>query len=176
MHSHAQSPYKSAVNKAAQEKYENFRQMVEATTQPPQEMIEKGMKIRSSLQKALIDEAMAQNYGSQYLYVERWMPRSAWLDLSEEERQEYFSNMEGIIQQLKSDGIQVLGFAINGYETRGRSDYQYVSVWQMPSKSHVDMLEESVSQAGWHNYFELINTHGQVMPPPALQEDIVGLK
>lgn len=68
----------------------------------------------------------------------------------------------------------MLGFAIDGHEARKRTDYQYVSVW--PSENHVDMLEESVTQAGWHDYFELINTHGEIMPSPALKEDIVGLK
>lgn len=112
----------------------------------------------------------------QHLYVELWTPKQTWLDLSKEERQEYFNKVGGEMQKLANEGIKVLGFAINDKETPYRSKHQYVAVWQMPSKKHVEMLEESVSQTGWYNYFEQVNARGELIPPPVALENMLRLE
>lgn len=76
----------------------------------------------------------------------------------------------------KSNAIEMLGFAVNDEETSHRSDHRYVAVWKMPSKEQVKMLEDSVSQAGWYNYFEQVNARGKLIPPPAALEDMIRLK
>ena len=138
-------------------------------------MNEKGMEIRSSAQKALMDEALTLDSEKQFLYVELWTPKQAWLDLSKEERQAYFDKVGGEIQKLTNAGIKIIGFAVNDQETPHRSNHQYIAVWQMSSKEHVEMLEESVAQAGWYNYFEQENARGELIPPPAALEDMVKL-
>lgn len=114
--------------------------------------------------------------GKDHLYVELWNPKQAWLDLNTEERQEFFAKVGGEIQKLTGAGIEVLGFALNDEETPYRSDHKYIAVWKMPSKDHVKMLEDSVSQAGWYDYFEQANARGQLIAPPVALEDMVKLK
>lgn len=108
-----------------------------------------------------------------HLYVELWNPKQAWMDLSAEERQAFFDKVGGEIQKLTEEGIEIVGFAVNDDETPYRSDHKYMAVWKMPSKEHVEMLEESVSQAGWYNYFEQVNARGELLSPPAALEDMV---
>ncbi|MBZ9731150.1 nuclear transport factor 2 family protein [Salegentibacter sp. JZCK2] len=111
-----------------------------------------------------------------HLYVELWNPKQAWLDLSTEERQSFFSKVGGEIEKLTGAGVEVLGFAVNDKETPNRSDHKYIAVWKMPSKDHVEMLENSVSQAGWYDYFEQVNARGELISPPAVLEDMIKLK
>lgn len=111
-----------------------------------------------------------------HLYVELWNPKQAWMVLSAEERQDFFDKVGGEIQNLTKEGIEILGFAVNDEETPYRSDHKYIAVWRMPSKKLVEMLEESVSRAGWYNYFEQVNARGELITPPAALEDMVELK
>ena len=45
----------------------------------------------------------------------------------------------------------------------------------MPSLEQVQMLERSVEEAGWHEYFEQVNARGELIPPPQALEDMAGL-
>ena len=150
--------------------------MVENSVRNQQLVNERGRKMNAPEQKAAANEALSSGAEKQFLYVELWTPRQAWLDLSQEERREYFNQVRGEIQAHTSEGIQVVGFALNGQETAYRSDFQYIAVWQMPSPEHVEMLEESVSQTGWYEYFEQENASGELISPTAALADIVGLK
>ncbi len=80
------------------------------------------------------------------------------------------------IQKLIGAGIGVLGFALNDRKTSNRSDFNYIAVWQMPSRKHVEMLEESVSRAGLYEYFEQENASGELIPPPAALEHMIKQK
>lgn len=110
------------------------------------------------------------------LYVELWNAKQAWLDLTPEERQAYFDKVGEEIGKLTEAGIEIVGFAINNEDTSHRSDHRYLAVWKMPSTDHVQMLEESVSGAGWYEYFDQVNAGGELIPPPAALEDMVNLK
>ena len=176
--SYAQSSYTSTeeVKRAALEKQEEFQRLVENSVRNQQLVNERGRKINDPEQKADANEALSSGAEKQFLYVELWTPRQAWLDLSQEERREFFNQVGGEIQALTSEGIQIVGFALNGQETAHRSDFQYIAVWQMPSQEHVEMLEESVSQAGWYEYFEQENASGELISPTAALADMVQLK
>ena len=110
-----------------------------------------------------------------HLYVELWKARPEWLTLSVEERQQYFEKVGGEIQKLTETGVEIVGFAINDEETPYRCDYRYLAVWKMPRRAQVEMLERSVEQAGWHEYFEQVNARGELLPPPQALEDMASL-
>ncbi len=110
-----------------------------------------------------------------HLYVELWKARPEWLALSVEERQQYFDKIGAEIQKLTEAGVEIVGFAINDEETPHRGDYRYLAVWKMPSLEQVEMLERSVEQAGWHEYFEQVNARGELIPPPQALEDMASL-
>ncbi|MEM7352831.1 MAG: DUF6616 family protein [Acidobacteriota bacterium] len=111
-----------------------------------------------------------------HLYVELWNARPKWLALSVAERQDYFEKVGGEIQKLTETGVELVGFAINDEDTPHRGDYRYLALWKMPTLEQVEMLEASVQQAGWHEYFEQINARGEWMAPPQALADMASLE
>ncbi len=109
------------------------------------------------------------------LYVELWNAKQAWLDLSTEERQSYFDKVGSEINTLTKEGIEIVGFALNKEDTSHRSDHRYLAVWKMPTPGHVKMLEDSVSEAGWYEYFDQVNAGGELISPPDALGDMVNL-
>ena len=79
------------------------------------------------------------------------------------------------IQMLNDAGVELVGFANNDRDTPNRCDFRYVAVWKMLSLEHVEMLEHSVEQAGWHEYFKQVNARDELIPPPAALEAMVKL-
>ncbi|MGM0531873.1 MAG: DUF6616 family protein [Bacteroidota bacterium] len=110
------------------------------------------------------------------LYVELWNAKQPWLDLSQEERQFYFDKVGEEIGKLTEAGIEIIGFALNNEDTSHRSNHRYLAVWKMPSPDHVKMLEDSVSQAGWYEYFDQLNAGGDLISPPEALGDMINLK
>lgn len=110
------------------------------------------------------------------LYVELWQAQPKWLALSVAERQEYFEKVGSELQKLTEAGVELVGFAINDEDTPYRGDYRYLAVWKMPSREQVEMLEASVQQAGWHDYFEQINARGELISPPQALEHMANLE
>ena len=110
-----------------------------------------------------------------YLYVELWKAKSEWLELSQEERQEYMSQLGPAIESLAKAGVEIVGWATNDSETPYRGDYGYIAVWKMPDKGLVQQFEETVEQAGWYKYFDQINARGELGTPESVIGDMVNL-
>ena len=98
-----------------------------------------------------------------YLYVELWKARPAWLALSREQRGAWMDKLlAGLQEQLRS-GVEVLGFAANDADTPLPAGYDFVAAWRMPSKEAAESFERFVEGAGWHDYFEQVNSRGPAM-------------
>lgn len=111
-----------------------------------------------------------------YLYVELWNVTQDWMDLSKEERREFFENAKAGIQQLMEAGVENVGWAMNDEHTPHRSDYRYMAVWKMPSEEYVKKLEEGVQEAGWYKYFSQQNSRGRIMELPEAIDFLVNLE
>ena len=109
------------------------------------------------------------------LYVELWKPHPKWLGLSEQERRDYIQRVRTGIKHLTDTGAELVGFAINDEDTPYRSDYRYLAVWKMPDREQVDLLEQTLEEAGWHEHFEQVNARGAMVPPPEALADMVAL-
>lgn len=101
-----------------------------------------------------------------HLYVELWKARPAWLALSAEERERYVAQLGPAIDQLLEAGIELVGFAIADADAPHAAEYPYLAVWRMPTLELARALEQTVESAGWHQYFEQVNSRGAVLPPP----------
>lgn len=110
-----------------------------------------------------------------YLYVELWKVKPQWLALSQQERGEYMSKLGPAIEGLAKAGVEIVGWGLNDSETPYRGDYAYLAVWKMPNKELVHQFEETVEQAGWHEYFEQINLRGELLTPEAVIGDMINL-
>ena len=99
-----------------------------------------------------------------YLYIELWNA------LSQQEREEYMSQLAPAIEGLIKSGVEIVGWGFNDPQLPHRGNYRYLSVWKIPDKKLVEQFEEGVEQAGWHKYFEQINLRGELLTP----EDVIG--
>lgn len=111
-----------------------------------------------------------------YLYVELWNVTQKWMDLSKQERADFFEKVGPGMQQLSESGVEVTGWAMNDEHTPYRSDYRYMAVWKMPSLDHVKNLEKAVADSGWHEYFSQVNARGQIIPVNQAIENLINLE
>lgn len=111
-----------------------------------------------------------------YLYVELWNVTQKWMNLSKEERNDFFKKVSPGIQKLMDQGVEVTGWAMNDEHTPYRSDYRYMAVWKLPSLQHVETLEKAVADSGWHDYFSQVNARGQIIPMNQAIENLINLE
>lgn len=111
-----------------------------------------------------------------YLYVELWNVTQEWMDLSKQERKDFFDKAGGSIAQLLNSGVEVTGWALNDEHTPYRSDYRYMAVWKLPSEQSVKDLEKAVADSGWHNYFSQVNARGQIIPMEDAINSLINLE
>ena len=111
-----------------------------------------------------------------YLYVELWNVTPQWMKLSKEERAAFFDKAGPGIQELMRHGVENIGWAMNDEHTPHRSDYRYMAVWRMTSPENVKMLEDSLHNSGWYDYFSQVNARGKIMPLPEALDFLTNLE
>lgn len=98
-----------------------------------------------------------------YLYIEMWNVTQKWMKLSKEDRRKVLDQMEERVADLKDRGVDNIGWARNDEHTPYRSDYRYMTVWKMPSKDEVELLEKNLKTVGWYDYFSQANSRGELL-------------
>lgn len=111
-----------------------------------------------------------------YLYVEMWNVTQDWMDLSKEERRDFFQKAETSIKELMNSGVENLGWFMNDEHTPERSDYRYGAVWKLPSLEQVEKLEDAVQKSGWYKYFSQANSRGKILPLQEAIDTLVNLE
>ena len=97
-----------------------------------------------------------------HIYVELWRFRPAWLELSQGDRKSWMDSLLAGLQQQLQSGVEVVGFASNDGDTSHSSVYDFLAVWKMPNKEVARQFEAFVDNSGLHEYFEQVNTRGQM--------------
>ncbi|WP_300433619.1 DUF6616 family protein [Christiangramia sp.] len=98
-----------------------------------------------------------------YLYIEMWNVTTKWMKLDHEKRRKLMDDMHGRIKNMKASGVENLGWSRNDEHTPYRSDYRYMTVWKMPSKAEVEVLESNLEKVGWYEYFSQANSRGEII-------------
>ncbi len=111
-----------------------------------------------------------------YLYIEMWNVTNKWMNLPREERKSLMEDMQGRVKEMKSSGIENLGWALNDEHTPYRSDYRYLAVWKMPSIKEVELLESNLKKVGWYEYFSQANSRGEMVDQAKAIEFMIDLK
>ena len=116
------------------------------------------------------------NDNSSYILTEIWRARSAWYDLSAEQRVSYFEEKIGpLLMGIMGKGGEVLACAVNDNTGEQRIDYQFMAVWKFPNKEISDQLELGAKDADFLEYFEQVNFSGKSISPPVLNETMINL-
>jgi hypothetical protein len=61
----------------------------------------------------------------------------------------------------------------NEGDTPHPSGYDFIAVWKMPNKNLAQQFEEFVENSGLHEYYEQVNTRGQMMEMGAVVEALL---
>jgi hypothetical protein len=94
------------------------------------------------------------------MYLELWKAKSAWKDLSKEERGNYMGQLGPAIQQLLESGVQIINWGVNDADTFNKVDYDFFAAWTFPNDEAAKNFEKMVEGAGWYNYFDQVNAKG----------------
>jgi hypothetical protein len=98
-------------------------------------------------------------------YIEIWKAKSAWNNLSKEERANYLNQLAPAIQQLTASGVEIMAWGENDKSTYGRAGYDFFAIWKFPKEEAVQAFENMVTGAGWYNYFDQVNLCGDSASP-----------
>lgn len=98
-----------------------------------------------------------------YVYIEMWNVTTEWMKLDHQKRREMMDNMHQRIDEMKSSGVENLGWALNDEHTPYRSNYRYMTIWKLPSIDEVKVLESNLERVGWYNYFSQANSRGELI-------------
>ena len=112
-----------------------------------------------------------------YILTEIWNPKANWLALSAEERSRFFDEkIHPFIGRMVESGAEVLACAINDNAGTERIGYRYMAVWKLPDRAFSEKLEAGAKELGFLNYFEQANFSGSIIPPPVMNDDMIGLQ
>lgn len=113
---------------------------------------------------------------NEYILTEIWKAKPSWYKLSAEERTEFFNNnINPVLMGTLENGAKILGTAVNNNTGTEKMDYQFMAVWTFPDKESSDQLEKAAKDAGFLKYFDQVNFSGNIIPPPALNEQMISL-
>lgn len=104
------------------------------------------------------------------IYIELWKAKTAWKELTKEERSNYMGLLGPAIQQLLQNGVQIINWGVNDSGTFSRADFDSFAVWTFPNDEAAQSFEKMVEGAGWYNYFEQVNAKGDAVTP----QEVIG--
>jgi hypothetical protein len=110
-----------------------------------------------------------------FFYAEFWEPRSAWLRLSDGDREAYLDRIGAAVQRLNPIGVRLVRFAVNGGESPARPSSRYLLVWKVANRRSLPVLERMLRRLHWEAYFVSTAPEGGRLPlDPASVESTVG--
>ncbi len=108
-------------------------------------------------------------------FIEQWNIKDAWKQLSSEARVVYMNALGPAIQELTSQGVEVITWAENDTNTHVRSPYAFFAIWKFPNAESVRSFEKLVEGAGWYQYFEQVNSCGEAKTPENIISHLIGI-
>lgn len=111
-----------------------------------------------------------------YILTEIWKAKPDWYALTSEERRKFFEEkIHPVLGKTIQEGAEIVGTAVNNNTGPERMDYQFMAVWRFPDKESSDQLEKAAKEAGFLKYFDQVNFSGNIISPPALDEQMIKL-
>jgi carbohydrate-binding DOMON domain-containing protein len=120
------------------------------------------MQKLSKLVNELINKLILNNRGLyMYIFIEFWKAKESWLDLPHNQKKEFIDGLIRYVEDsLSQSGIQPLALGECADVENNAAPYQYFAVWEAPTKSALNTLQQAVSESGWYNFFDQINAAG----------------
>lgn len=96
-----------------------------------------------------------------YVLIELWKARPPWHELAAARREEYLATVMPAIDQLLSDGVELVAMEVagngngNGHGPGHEPhDYDYWAVWRLPHENQLHAFRLALEKVGWLDFFE----------------------
>lgn len=93
--------------------------------------------------------------------AELYTPKPAWLDLSDDQRQEFLAAIGSAMPALSTLGVEALALGRVDQTKLYSAPQTFFAVWRCPDAAALDAFVSGVAQSGWHDYFETVNAGGE---------------
>lgn len=93
--------------------------------------------------------------------AELYTPKPAWLNLDENERQQFFAAIGSAIPALSALGVEALALGKVDQTNLHSAPQTFFAVWRCPDEAALTALVSGIAQSGWHDYFETANAGGE---------------
>lgn len=103
-----------------------------------------------------------------YYFIELWKGNAKWKAASPDEREDYFASIMGGNEALAEQGIEIVAWGENDRDTAERADYDFFSIWRMPSKAHAQQFEAAIQGVDWYGWFDQVNASGEGVDPSVI--------
>ncbi|MDV3128360.1 hypothetical protein M1247_25840 [Mycobacterium sp. 21AC1] len=98
----------------------------------------------------------------QQLFVEMYSYKQKWIELSVPEREAFVGTVLDVLAGLQTEGVEILGYAVNDPVTDRRAPYDFFCVYRVPDADLQRGFESGIKASGWYDYFDQVNLSGAV--------------
>lgn len=111
-----------------------------------------------------------------YLFVKLWTPKSAWYDLSQEERVKFIKHAQELMVSLHDRGMETIAWMeILSDVVPYKVDHIYCSIYRFKHQQDAHDFHTAMVKFKWYDYFEQTNVVGEAENPGAVLARIVNL-
>lgn len=104
--------------------------------------------------------------------IELWNTTDAWHALDTPKRQAFFERTVAAMASVQA-GATCLGWGTVERAFDSAAPYPFVAVWEFESAADTAAFLRALRETGWYEYFEQVNAAAELMPPPAVVEQII---
>ena len=108
--------------------------------------------------------------------VKLWNAKASWLALSPDDRAAFMKKVDGLLCELMSDDVKLIGCTMNDGSTAPRLEYRYVAVWRMKDVTGTHKVADGTGLVGWCDYFDQVNIGGDWVDADAHVKEMMSLE
>ena len=93
--------------------------------------------------------------------TELYSAKPAWLALSRQGRQQFFTAIGSAMPALSALGVELITFGKVDQSKLHAASQTFFAVWRCPDATALEALVSGIAQSGWHEYFDTVNAGGK---------------
>lgn len=103
-----------------------------------------------------------------FVHIQYWEAQLAWRRLFLPAQVAYFQQMHQIVVGLHEKGIHLINAPLEERNLRFLHD-RYLLIWRMSSPDMLKLLNTTMTQIGWADYFrEIVLANEMIVPPTVM--------
>lgn len=103
-----------------------------------------------------------------FVHIQYWEAQNAWRRLFLPAQVACFQQMHQIVAELRPKGIQLVNRPLEERNLLFLRD-RYLLIWRMTTPDLLSVLNESIAQSGWQDYFrEIVLVNEMIVPPTVM--------